>query len=39
MAAKNQTNGYVKSQNGPQFPIKMKTRENQEEGMGTRSGT
>ncbi len=28
-----------KATNDPQYPIKMKTRENQEGGMGTRSGT
>ena len=28
-----------KATNDPQYPIKMKTRENQEGGMGARSGT
>ncbi len=28
-----------KATNDPQYPIKMKTRENREGGMGTRSGT
>ncbi len=39
MAAQIKLTEMKKASNDPQYPIKIKTQENQEEGMGSRSGT
>jgi len=39
MAAQIKLTEMWKASNDPQYPIKMKTLENREEGMGARSGT